>query len=216
MMTIGLVLLLVGCSRAPLPTPTPGGLAIPLESVVDVAPTMTVEPVEVESAENDAATPTVGIEATSEATIEPTTTVIEVEESAENGDESVSENDAAVVETEASQPITYVVQAGDALELIALSLNVDLFALAEANNIVEFDQIEIGQQLIVPVQVETSEPGDEEPDRVTPVEYTVVAGDALSLLAERFGITTAELAAANGLSVTDDLLIGQLLIIPSQ
>ncbi|TAK74734.1 MAG: LysM peptidoglycan-binding domain-containing protein [Dehalococcoidia bacterium] len=43
--------------------------------------------------------------------------------------------------------------------------------------------------------------------------YTVVAGDAMSLIAQRFGVTAAAIRAANNLS-NDDLRIGQVLKIP--
>ncbi|MFN3421437.1 MAG: stalk domain-containing protein [Armatimonadota bacterium] len=44
--------------------------------------------------------------------------------------------------------------------------------------------------------------------------YTVIAGDTLYSLAERFGISVQELAAANGLPENAPLRIGQRLIIP--
>lgn len=49
----------------------------------------------------------------------------------------------------------------------------------------------------------------------TPQVYTVQPGDSLSSIAAAFGITTEELAAANGLAVTDVLFVGQQLTIPA-
>ncbi len=46
--------------------------------------------------------------------------------------------------------------------------------------------------------------------------YTVIAGDTLYGLAERFGISVQELAAANGLPENAPLRIGQRLIIPAR
>jgi LysM repeat protein len=46
--------------------------------------------------------------------------------------------------------------------------------------------------------------------------YTVIAGDTLRDLAERFGISVKELAAANGLPENAPLRIGQRLIIPAR
>jgi LysM repeat protein len=60
------------------------------------------------------------------------------------------------------------------------------------------------------------------PSRQTVVEpahsfrYTVIAGDTLYSLAERFGISVKELAAANGLPENAPLRIGQRLIIPAR
>lgn len=48
----------------------------------------------------------------------------------------------------------------------------------------------------------------------TPVVYTVRAGDVLLTIAQRFGVTVAALAEANGLGDVDNLRIGQELVIP--
>jgi LysM repeat protein len=44
--------------------------------------------------------------------------------------------------------------------------------------------------------------------------YTVVAGDTLALIAERFGTTVAALQAANGIEDPNTITIGQVLVIP--
>ena len=51
------------------------------------------------------------------------------------------------------------------------------------------------------------------PTTVPDVTYTVVAGDAMSLIAQRFGTTSAAIRAANNLP-NDDVRIGQVLKIP--
>lgn len=45
------------------------------------------------------------------------------------------------------------------------------------------------------------------------ITYAVVAGDAMSLIAQRFGVTSAAIRAANNLP-NDDIRIGQILKIP--
>ncbi len=45
-------------------------------------------------------------------------------------------------------------------------------------------------------------------------EYLVQRGDTLGLIGERYGVTPAEIAEANGLLVTDTLFVGQALLIP--
>lgn len=52
------------------------------------------------------------------------------------------------------------------------------------------------------------------PAAPTPVVYTVRAGDVLLTIAQRFGVTVAALAEANGLRDVDSLRIGQELVIP--
>ena len=44
--------------------------------------------------------------------------------------------------------------------------------------------------------------------------YTVVEGDTLALIAERFGTTVEALQAANGIEDPNEIIIGQVLVIP--
>lgn len=44
--------------------------------------------------------------------------------------------------------------------------------------------------------------------------YTVVAGDTLALIAQRFGTTPAALQAANAIEDPNEIVIGQILVIP--
>jgi len=44
--------------------------------------------------------------------------------------------------------------------------------------------------------------------------YTVAQGDTLAGIAERFGTTVAALQAANGIDDPDEIVIGQVLVIP--
>jgi len=48
----------------------------------------------------------------------------------------------------------------------------------------------------------------------TPTVYVVEAGDVLGTIAQRFGTTIEAIAAANGISDTDFIRIGQELVIP--
>ena len=47
-----------------------------------------------------------------------------------------------------------------------------------------------------------------------PQIYTVVEGDTLALIAQRFGTTVEALQAANGIEDPDEIVIGQVLVIP--
>jgi LysM repeat protein len=59
-----------------------------------------------------------------------------------------------------------------------------------------------------------------EPPQVTPAPpptqqtYTVQEGDTLALIAEQFGTTVDALQAANGIEEPDEIVIGQVLVIP--
>jgi LysM repeat protein len=52
------------------------------------------------------------------------------------------------------------------------------------------------------------------PSPVPPVTYTVVAGDSLVEIADRFGVTVDALLAANDIDDPEQLRIGQVLVIP--
>jgi LysM repeat protein len=49
---------------------------------------------------------------------------------------------------------------------------------------------------------------------VPPTTYAVVGGDTLALIAQRFGTTVAALQSANGIDDPDEIVVGQVLVIP--
>lgn len=64
---------------------------------------------------------------------------------------------------------------------------------------------------------ETAEPVVPEPTEAVPTEdiiYTVVAGDTLGKIAERYGLTVEEIAVANNLTSVHTLDVGQQLLLP--
>ncbi len=66
-----------------------------------------------------------------------------------------------------------------------------------------------------PTQAPTPTPAPTaQPTPVPQQTYTVVAGDTLALIAERFGTTVAAIQAANGISDPNQISIGQVLVIP--
>ena len=103
--------------------------------------------------------------------------------------------------------ITYTVQAGDTLWLLAHRLGTTVEAIKALNNLTS-DVLQIGQQLRIPLGGAVPEPP---PSYIT---HTVQAGDTLWLLAQRFGTTVEAIKALNNLT-SDILQIGQQLRIPS-
>ncbi len=96
--------------------------------------------------------------------------------------------------------VVYVVRRGESLSVIAARYGVTLAALRSANRLTT-DTLFTGQQLIVP-----------DPTR-RPIEYIVQRGDTLTSLAQKFGVTVAEIKAANG-TRSDTLFYGLKIIIP--
>ena len=98
--------------------------------------------------------------------------------------------------------ITYVVQPGDSLWIIAQRYGTTVDAIKRLNGL-SGDMLNIGQVLKIPAG---QAPGY--------IEYTVRAGDTLWLLSRRYNTTVDAIKQLNGLS-SDMLSIGQVLSIPA-
>lgn len=96
--------------------------------------------------------------------------------------------------------VTYTVQAGDSLWLIAQRYGTTVNAIKQANGL-NSDALRIGQVLQIPVS------------QAPYVEYTVRSGDTLWELARRYNTTVEAIMQANGLN-SSLLQIGQVLRIP--
>ncbi|MCM1045610.1 MAG: LysM peptidoglycan-binding domain-containing protein [Candidatus Gastranaerophilales bacterium] len=97
--------------------------------------------------------------------------------------------------------ITYTVQSGDTLWLLARRFGTTVEAIRSLNGLTS-DVLNIGQVLKIPQETGSGY-----------FEYTVQAGDTLWLLARRFGTTVEAIRSLNGLT-SDVLNIGQVLKIP--
>ena len=99
---------------------------------------------------------------------------------------------------------TYVVKSGDTLWSIAKKFGVSVDELKAKNNL-SSNALSINQILIIPKKDETIDEDDGE-------YYTVVAGDTLYGIANRYGLTVDELKALNNLT-SNTLSIGQKLLV---
>jgi cell wall-associated NlpC family hydrolase len=106
--------------------------------------------------------------------------------------------------------VMYNVQNGDSLSRIASLFEVDLGPIIDFNYLEDADRITVGAELIIPG-------GRPLPQRAlapsTPPVYIVTPGDTIDAVARRFGVSTADIVAANGLRSPDRLSIGQSLTI---
>lgn len=103
---------------------------------------------------------------------------------------------------------TYLVQPGDTLSGIAVRWGTTVQALMQANGISNPDAIRYGQRLTIPG-------GSSAGAARSGTTYTVRLGDTLAQIGQRFGVSAAALAAANGISNPDRVVAGTTLSIPS-
>ncbi len=114
----------------------------------------------------------------------------------------------------------YRVRRGDTLSIIAHRFGVSEQELAQTNGLRNRHRIRVGQRLRVPGRPGTPEarrvpPARREPAPiVTAGTYRVQAGDALSTIASRLGVSEGELAAANDITRPDRIRAGQELRVP--
>jgi LysM repeat protein len=113
----------------------------------------------------------------------------------------------------AAAPPTYVVQTGDTVSDIAMRYGLSTASVLAHNGLSWSSLIFPGQVLKLtngdPLPTESASPDLGEPGR-----YTIVAGDTISGIAERFGVSTLSILTANGLGWSSIIYPGQSLAIP--
>ena len=114
---------------------------------------------------------------------------------------------------------THVVQPGENLFRIALKYSVSVSALSSVNGIVNPTMVYVGQTLIIPAgnagsaaPPQPSQPGA--PVAGSGGTHIVATGENLFRIAMHYGLTTAQLAAANGIVNPNSVYVGQVLRIP--
>ena len=105
------------------------------------------------------------------------------------------------------RPLTYVVQSGDTLGVLAERWRTSVEAISGVNGIADPNLIYIGQPLRVPRGAAAARPPQ-------PTLYTVQPGDTLSAIAEHFDVGAGAVAELNGIANPNLLRVGQELRIP--
>ena len=103
----------------------------------------------------------------------------------------------------------HTVRSGDTLAAIATRYGVTSAQLVDWNGLSSADHIRVGQQLTI---------RGGRPDKTTQLTYTVRAGDTVSGIAERFGVTSSQVMEWNGIRDASKLQAGRTLKLygPSQ
>lgn len=122
------------------------------------------------------------------------------------------------------KPESYTVRAGDSLTSVAATHGLTVGQLASYNNLANDAHILIGQRLWLvagkvkrqPVSAQqTSQATQSTKNNQSTATHRVQSGESLTAIARRYNISLHALAKENGLSVTDGVLIGQTLKLPS-
>ncbi len=101
----------------------------------------------------------------------------------------------------------HVVQWGETLSLIASRYGVTVEAIMAANSLSDPNLIYVGQRLIIPTPGAPGGPAQGG-------RHVVAPGETLTSIAFRYGTTVGALVAANGLSNSDLIYVGQVLNVP--
>lgn len=117
----------------------------------------------------------------------------------------------------ASEPFLYTVQAGDTLSDIAERFQVDFIIIMILNGLNNESVLQVGEQLIIPnPDMEIPEPTSI-PDglpRGFEIDYLVLPGDTLAIIAAQFASTEDAIIEANDLDNPNQIFVGQLLKVP--
>ncbi len=124
--------------------------------------------------------------------------------------EALSEAPAAI----AAVPSTYTVVAGDTVSGVASRFGLATASVLALNGLSWKSVIYPGQSLTL--SSSTSTPLASSPIAATASNrYTIVAGDTVGSIATKFGLSTASILSANGLSASSIIYAGRSLAIPS-
>jgi lipoprotein-anchoring transpeptidase ErfK/SrfK len=118
---------------------------------------------------------------------------------------------------EARQATVHTVQWGENLFRISLRYNVTMDSIIAANGISDAASIYAGQQLIIPngtgVPASSAIPPAQPATRGSTVTHVVQAGETLSRIAQRYGVSMNQISNRNLISNPSLIYVGQSLVI---
>lgn len=116
-------------------------------------------------------------------------------------------------------PENYTVQSGDSLTAIANKYDLSVTKLADLNGMNVSSGIQVGQKLkltgeVVPAATKTVKASSSKASSKSTEKYIVKAGESLTSLAARSGVSVQELAEINDLTAKSNLRRGQSIQLP--
>lgn len=126
--------------------------------------------------------------------------------------------------TPTPEPFRHIVQPGETLFGIAMEYGVNVNVLAEVNAILDRDNLPVGKALLIPGvapspaaeggAAPTAEGGGAATSSQEVVTHVVQPNETLNSIALDYGVSAAEIAAANAIANPNLLRVGQRLVIP--
>jgi LysM repeat protein len=110
---------------------------------------------------------------------------------------------------------TYTVRSGDTVSHIAVRTGVPAAAIVEANGLVDPDRLAVGRTLTIPGGGAAASAPSTGGGAPAATGYTVQAGDTLSEIATRLGVSADALAEVNGIEDARRVVIGRVLTVPA-
>jgi murein DD-endopeptidase MepM/ murein hydrolase activator NlpD len=118
-----------------------------------------------------------------------------------------------ISQPENAEPIVYTAKAGDNLWNISRKYGVSMEVIVSVNNLKEKDLLSLGQKLEIPA-IGGGVSNSNQKQEPTIITYTVVKGDTLWSISQRFDVKMISIISVNNLKEISRLSIGQKLKLP--
>ncbi|GAI85187.1 unnamed protein product, partial [marine sediment metagenome] len=118
-----------------------------------------------------------------------------------------------VSQPENAEPIVYTVEAGDNLWNISRKYGVSVEVIISVNNLKDKDLLSLGQKLEIPA-IGGGVSSSNQKQEPTIITYTVVKGDTLWSISQRYDVKMTSIISVNNLKEISRLSIGQKLKLP--
>jgi LysM repeat protein len=128
--------------------------------------------------------------------------------------EEVSKTPTSTEGSVETEEMTYVVQGGDTLYAISYRFGVSMMEIARENELVNFNQIYAGQELVIPEAETEEEDSESTTSEGTEGSHVVEEGETVFTIAFQYGISWTKLVDANEIPSPYSLEVGQTLIVP--
>jgi len=133
-----------------------------------------------------------------------------INENNSNNNSSISNN---ISPPENAEPIAYTIKAGDNLWNISRKYGVSVEVMFSVNNIKEKDLLSLGQKIEIPA-IGGGVSSSNQKQEATIITYTVVKGDTLWSISQRYDVKMNSIISTNNLKEISRLSIGQKLKLP--